>query len=175
MRRIPQPIQPAIWLVAAACVWLIALGRVQARPQAAGEYFAAAQKIPQAQNPSTGDAQPAPDRATYVGETTCLNCHDDKKQGYFNSPHHRAIDPRTPAAKQGCESCHGAGSLHVTDPVANPVKRFSKLPPDQVNETCASCHNRGEHALWDGSQHENRGLSCVSCHSVHAPKNEFRS
>jgi DmsE family decaheme c-type cytochrome len=39
-----------------------------------------------------------------------------------------------------------------------------------VTETCATCHNRGPHALWRGSQHEARNVSCVTCHSVHQPK-----
>jgi DmsE family decaheme c-type cytochrome len=33
-----------------------------------------------------------------------------------------------------------------------------------------SCHNRGEHAGWEGSTHERRDLNCTTCHSVHSPK-----
>ena len=44
------------------------------------------------------------------------------------------------------------------------------MSPDEASATCANCHTRGEHALWLGSPHEVRDLSCVSCHSVHAPK-----
>ena len=40
--------------------------------------------------------------------------------------------------------------------------------------TVLTCHNRGEHALWEGSQHESRGLSCVTCHSVHDYKSETK-
>jgi DmsE family decaheme c-type cytochrome len=110
--------------------------------------------------------------AKYVGEDTCTTCHDAQKQGYLNSPHHRAMDDRTPAAKQSCETCHGPGSEHAQDPVNNKLKDFTKMPADQVNATCMTCHNRGEHALWDGSTHEARGLSCTSCHSVHNYKSE---
>jgi DmsE family decaheme c-type cytochrome len=77
------------------------------------------------------------------------------------------MDPRTPAAKQGCETCHGPGSRHVDDPAENPLKRFSTEGADVVTETCTTCHNRGEHALWEGSQHEARGVSCTTCHGVH--------
>ena len=160
------------WLLCGFVVWLIAFGgaRIVAMPAQATP--PPAKNSPPPQNPPQ---QPtAGSGATYVGESTCLTCHDEKKQGYFSSPHHRASDPRTPAGKQGCESCHGPGSLHLTDPVANPVKRFSKLPPDEVNATCTTCHNRGEHALWDGSQHESRGLACTSCHTVHTPKAELK-
>jgi DmsE family decaheme c-type cytochrome len=122
----------------------------------------AATPAPAAQTPAGG--------ATFVGEQACVTCHDTQQKGMQGTAHHRASDPRTPAAKQGCESCHGPGSAHVSDPVANPVKNFKTMSADEANATCTSCHNRGEHALWDGSQHESRGLSCTSCHSVHSPK-----
>ena len=44
------------------------------------------------------------------------------------------------------------------------------MTPREVSATCATCHNRGEHALWDGSQHDARNCRCMTCHSVHAPK-----
>jgi DmsE family decaheme c-type cytochrome len=47
------------------------------------------------------------------------------------------------------------------------VTVFSRLPAADVNATCATCHNRGDHVLWEGSPHESRDLSCTSCHSVH--------
>jgi DmsE family decaheme c-type cytochrome len=46
---------------------------------------------------------------------------------------------------------------------------FKVMAPTQINATCTTCHNRGEHALWDGSQHERRSVSCTSCHSQHKP------
>ena len=33
-----------------------------------------------------------------------------------------------------------------------------------------TCHNRGNHAAWEGSAHDRRNLSCTTCHSVHSPK-----
>ncbi len=110
--------------------------------------------------------------AKYVGEATCVTCHDPQKKGYEDSAHHRAMDARTPGAKQSCETCHGPGSEHAEDPTKNKVKDFKNMSPDAVNATCATCHNKGEHALWDGSTHEARGLSCISCHSVHSYKAE---
>jgi DmsE family decaheme c-type cytochrome len=135
----------------------------------------AAENLPPVLESPQGVTPPAPAQApaggaTFVGEQACATCHDSQQQGMQGTPHHRASDPRTPAARQGCESCHGPGSAHVSDPVANPVKNFKTMSADEANATCTSCHNRGEHALWDGSQHESRGLSCTSCHSVHAPK-----
>src|SRR6185295_18495838 len=98
--------------------------------------------------------------------------YDAQKQKYVDSPHHRAMDARTPAAKQSCETCHGPGSEHAEDPVSKKLKDFKKMAPAAVNATCQTCHNRGEHALWEGSPHESRDLSCTSCHSVHNYKTE---
>ena len=41
------------------------------------------------------------------------------------------------------------------------------MKPDEVNQTCLGCHDKGRQANWGGGAHERRGLSCVSCHSVH--------
>jgi DmsE family decaheme c-type cytochrome len=113
--------------------------------------------------------------AKYVGEDICLTCHEAQKKGYVESPHHRAADPRTPAAAKSCETCHGPGSEHANDPVKVGVKNFKTATPADINATCTTCHNRGEHALWAGSKHEERGLACTTCHSVHNPKSpEFQ-
>jgi DmsE family decaheme c-type cytochrome len=187
MARHISRLGPNLWLCCGFVVWLVAIAGARAATVPAQPVLLPAENPAALQNPPQPPPKPAPSKpapqkpqtpaaagATFVGESTCLTCHDEKKQGYFSSPHHRANDPRSPAAKQGCESCHGPGSAHVGDPAGNPVKRFSKLPPAEVNATCTTCHNRGEHALWDGSQHESRGLACTTCHSIHAPKNEFK-
>jgi DmsE family decaheme c-type cytochrome len=41
-----------------------------------------------------------------------------------------------------------------------------------ANESCQSCHNRGNHDNFAGSKHNARNVGCVTCHSVHAPKSE---
>lgn len=184
MSRHIRRIGPNYWMACAVVMWVIAIASVRAgawtpRSVVVGppENSPSLQNPPQAPKPTPpqpAPPQPAAPSVAYVGESTCLTCHDDKKQGYVGSPHSRTADPRSPAARQGCESCHGPGGNHVTDPVNNPVKRFSKLPPKEVNATCTTCHNRGEHAFWDGSQHESRGLSCVNCHSIHAPQSELK-
>jgi DmsE family decaheme c-type cytochrome len=52
------------------------------------------------------------------------------------------------------------------------MRSFREMSPDEASTTCTTCHNRGDHAMWDGSQHQARRLSCTTCHSVHDPKSE---
>lgn len=121
----------------------------------------------------TGGQDPAGQAAAqpaYVGEETCLGCHADYTRGYGDSAHGRAANPRSPRALRGCESCHGPGGAHVEDPAANPMFRFASVEPERASEACLTCHRRGEHALWEGSAHEARNMSCISCHSVHAAR-----
>lgn len=60
---------------------------------------------------SPGTPAPQPASAEYAGEDTCLTCHED--QAYKPTAHGRAFNERTPAATQGCESCHGPGKAHA--------------------------------------------------------------
>jgi DmsE family decaheme c-type cytochrome len=111
--------------------------------------------------------------AKYIGDNACLGCHEAQQEGYEHSSHFWKADPRTPAAKQGCETCHGPGSLHADDADHVAILNdFTKMQPAEVNANCTSCHNRGEHALWEGSQHERRDVSCTSCHSLHKPQSD---
>jgi DmsE family decaheme c-type cytochrome len=125
--------------------------------------------LPSAVGALTPGQAPAQDAAPeYIGADTCAVCHDQHAGGDTGTPHGRAIDPRTPAAQRGCESCHGPGSRHVEDPTGIPVPvTFVNTPPERANAACTTCHDRGEHALWEGSQHDLRDLSCTSCHSAH--------
>jgi DmsE family decaheme c-type cytochrome len=118
-------------------------------------------------------AQAAPvAQAGFVGEETCLGCHEDQKKGYADTAHGRAVHPRSPAASQGCETCHGPGEKHIEDPsVPGSIVRFASIAPREANATCLSCHARDQRALWEGSAHDTRNLPCVTCHSVH----EFKS
>jgi DmsE family decaheme c-type cytochrome len=121
-------------------------------------------------SPSPPAAQPT---GGYVGSDTCLGCHDDMNKGYADTAHGRAAHPRSPAAAQGCESCHGPGEKHVEDPsVPGTILRFDDVAPRVANDACLSCHTRESHALWEGGAHDVRNLSCGTCHSVHNFKSE---
>ena len=114
-------------------------------------------------------AQPGAPSAGFVGDDTCLACHEDQNAGYADTVHGRAAHPRSPKAAQGCESCHGPGAAHIEDPaVPGSIRRFDEVAPAEASGACLACHSRDSHALWQGSAHDVRTLSCVTCHSVHA-------
>jgi DmsE family decaheme c-type cytochrome len=104
----------------------------------------------------------------YVGEDTCLGCHEDR--AYKGTLHGLAMKERTPAATHGCESCHGPGKKHVDSGDPADILNPGKMKPQEASQICVTCHNRGSHALWDGSQHDQRNVGCISCHSIHDPK-----
>jgi DmsE family decaheme c-type cytochrome len=129
----------------------------------------AASAVPQGAKAQVAAPSPVQDSAQYVGEDTCLACHEDQK--YDGTAHAFAANERTPAATHGCESCHGPGKAHVDgggDPTA--ILRLKAISSAESSATCTACHERKSHALWDGSQHDQRNVGCVSCHSVHEPK-----
>lgn len=128
--------------------------------------------------PKASTQKPAPSSTAkappgeYIGQDTCLGCHDKSYQG---TAHGLAANPRTPAANHGCESCHGPGKAHAESGDKTLIRTFDKnTRPDDVSATCTACHNRASHALWEGSQHDQRNLSCVTCHSVHEPKGDHQ-
>ena len=170
--------QRAGGLAAAAGAFALAfVVRLQATPAPAGPARPAAQAATAPavrQTPARPDT-PAPQDtpvlpAGYAGDETCLTCHED--QALHGTPHGRAADPRAPAAKYGCETCHGPGQKHADadDNVGFILAFTRKTNPRDTNASCLTCHNRGTHALWEGSAHDARSLSCASCHSVHAYK-----
>jgi Cytochrome c554 and c-prime len=111
------------------------------------EQQAGATAVPQQPTPAVGD---------YVGQDSCLACHED--HNYKGTPHGVAANPRTPAANRGCESCHGPGKAHAESGDPTLARRFNVIAPAEASATCTACHNRASHALWDGSQHDQRNL-----------------
>jgi DmsE family decaheme c-type cytochrome len=114
---------------------------------------------------------PAQDAGAYAGESTCLTCHES--QQYKGTSHALASNGRTPAAGHGCESCHGPGRAHAeAGGDTSKIVRLSTLKPQESSAYCVTCHDRGTHALWSGSQHDQRNVGCLTCHSVHTPKGD---
>ncbi|SEF91886.1 decaheme c-type cytochrome, DmsE family [Bryocella elongata] len=107
----------------------------------------------------------------FVGSETCATCHEDVAKKLGDNPHSR-IEAMHGKAGASCESCHGPGKAHVdgggdVTKIINPAK----ANPKQISETCLTCH-AGAHPNFQQSNHAKAGVSCVSCHSVHAAKVE---
>ncbi len=135
-----------------------------------GPAYAAGKTGLQANAPQTPPAATA-GASGYVGSDSCITCHAEVGKSFANNPHSKL------ALQHGgkgitCESCHGPGQAHV-DGGGDIAKIFlpSKAPASQVDATCLGCH-AGVHPNFDRSPHAKAGLSCISCHSVHAPQSE---
>lgn len=125
-------------------------------------------------NPSAPKTASVTQTTGFVGDETCATCHESEGKGLHATLHGKAQNSKTPAAQNGqsCETCHGPGQKHVESSKKEDIRRFTALSARDANETCLSCHNKGAHADWQGSMHDARNVSCVTCHSVHNPKSE---
>ena len=128
--------------------------------------------------PEPTAAQGASDaQFTAEGTERCLNCHGGERMVLMAESSHGNLDnPHTPFAKQGCESCHGPGSLHVSR-----ARGGAGFPPlaafeddeslRQQTQVCIDCHANGmgelEGMQWVGSLHDTDDVTCVSCHEAH--------
>ena len=116
----------------------------------------------------------APPEAQYVGEKTCLKCHDIEDRHFAHTQHAKAfrLNPRNQSEARVCEACHGPGSLHAER--GNHKNRdylvgFSRnwgTPVEKQNAVCLSCHQGGERLHWAGSAHETQKLGCSDCHNT---------
>ncbi|MCI0505182.1 MAG: DmsE family decaheme c-type cytochrome [Gammaproteobacteria bacterium] len=112
------------------------------------------------------------------GADTCLKCHDEDYKypifPIFYNKHGNRNDPRSPMAQLQCESCHGPGRAHATEPKVGfdraPIISFGRNSPaskDKQNGQCLQCHNDHGRQNWAGSAHERQDMLCVDCHKLH--------
>ena len=90
MGRFTRTLGPTATVIGAIGLWIAVMVTVSAATSRQNP--APAAKAPEA---ATATATPA---TGYVGEETCLTCHEDSKKGYHGSKHSRAANPRSPAA-----------------------------------------------------------------------------
>ncbi|MGR8947204.1 MAG: DmsE family decaheme c-type cytochrome [Gammaproteobacteria bacterium] len=118
-----------------------------------------------------------------MGVNGCMTCHNTPEVvGILKTPHARKADERTPFAKHGCESCHGASLDHLSSTQADGKRgppqhvlgtrsnHYPIAPPAEQNAVCLGCHTNEGNQNWHGSQHQFADLSCASCHKMHSTK-----
>lgn len=107
--------------------------------------------------------------ATYVGAETCASCHEDAARYYEHDPHATAMvrveveGEEEDLAVDGCEACHGPGSLHVENDGAEGT--ILKENTDR----CFACHVdvlakfklQHHHPVAEGR------MTCSDCHDAH--------
>ena len=106
--------------------------------------------------------------AKYAGMDACAACHEKQVKDFKLTLHARiAIPGEGPRVEgQGCESCHGPGSLHVD---AGGGRGKFIINPGQDPEGCFQCHleKKAEFSLQYHHPVKEGRMSCVSCHNPH--------
>jgi len=137
-----------------------------------------------ASSSASKDQQPAtttpPSQATdsgqYVGATTCQGCHDELYKGFEASPHWMTTqETKVTHGAHGCESCHGPGAAHVEGGGdKTKIFTFAGAKSQDITKRCLTCHEaKPEQREFMQSTHNQNGVSCTSCHSIHHTKAEY--
>src|SRR3989338_3263730 len=79
-----------------------------------------------------------PTIADYVGTESCAACHQKEFKEFQQSTHARIAIPGEDVKAQGCEMCHGPGSLHVDAGGGKGVGGI--INPRKDPSTCFECH-----------------------------------
>ena len=104
-------------------------------------------------------------KAKYVGMDTCVMCHDKEAREYKLSTHSRINIKDDATGAEGCEICHGPGSIHVDASGGKDNIINTKRDP----EICFTCHTDKRmqfrlpyhHPVLEGK------MSCSDCHDPH--------
>lgn len=140
--------------VSGAAIFVLLTAGAAASPQSAGT-----------QEPVALQGAPTASAGADNDVAACKTCHETAFSNAFVRSHHAGLDQR-------CESCHKGAALHSAaaqrgdDTV--PTPSIKKMKPAEQNATCLGCHDKKRQAHFMGAMHERRGVSCVSCHSVHS-------
>ena len=124
------------------------------------------------------DTEELKNQYTRKGADTCLKCHDEDYKTpilpVFFTKHGSRNNPRSPMAQLQCESCHGPGRAHATEPKVGQKRaaiinfgKDSATGLRQQNQQCLQCHRDEQRVAWQGSPHQAQGMLCVQCHRIH--------
>ena len=104
--------------------------------------------------------------AEYVGTETCASCHEKQNNEFNLSAHARiAANEEIEGVAQGCEICHGPGSVHVEAGGG----RGTMINPSKKPEICFTCHldKKMEFRLPNRHPVLEGHMSCSDCHDLH--------
>lgn len=123
---------------------------------------------------------------TRDGTESCLRCHSGEKiRAMSASPHFDSDIQGSPAMVNGCESCHGPGSIHISrahggkgfPPLTQFGRRKIHSPREEQLHACLSCHadeNKGDSQIvFIGSAHDRPTINCSNCHTLHAETDQM--
>lgn len=116
--------------------------------------------------------QPPPSITVAVGQE-CLKCHVEATRSFAISTHGKAAQFLKGGQSATCDTCHGDGKKHVESGRPRDILTPEKLPAERATAMCLNCHNRDQsHASWQGSSHDRKDMSCISCHKEHHAPSE---
>jgi predicted CXXCH cytochrome family protein len=105
--------------------------------------------------------------AKFVGSDNCAQCHENITRDFKTAAHARlnTKGSNVPTLEIGCESCHGAGSVHSETGGA----RDTIINPQKNPETCFQCHldMKGRFNLPHRHPIEEGKVGCSDCHNPH--------
>lgn len=105
-------------------------------------------------------------KAEYVGAETCASCHETEAREFARSTHARISIAGETVKAQGCEMCHGPGSLHVD---AGGGRGVHIQNPGKDPNACFACHSDKKHEFRLPYHHPvlEGKMSCTDCHDPH--------
>ncbi len=103
--------------------------------------------------------------ATFVGSKECAECHSDQTGHFASATHAKVAFADSKGDANGCETCHGAGSLHAKSGGG----KGTIVNPKKSPEACFQCHldKRGEFSLANTHGVLTGKMGCGDCHDPH--------